>query len=144
MINEIFEKKQGSSKSDKEKQKLLENTKKSQEKRAERLKRSVSSEIDNVKNIVQDLRNILDKSKKFRKKLSKSEKDEEEDDLTRQYIPLKYQKKNGNSTSKPKLESEIKNMTEKLSSNTIASQDSNIEFLKKFKKDQDDYSKEFD
>ena len=35
-------------------------------------------------------------------------------------------------------------MTEKLSSNTIASQDSNIEFLKKFKKDQDDYSKEFD
>ena len=93
MINEIFEKKQGSSKSDKEKQKMLENTKKSQEKRAERLKRSVSSEIDNVKNIVQDLNNILDKSKKFRKNLSKSEKDEEEDDLTRQYIPLKYLKK---------------------------------------------------
>ena len=89
MVSKIFEKKVSSKSKN---NKVLENTKKLQEKHVKRIgyKREVSSEVQNEKDIISDMEEVLDKSKKSREK---SEEKEEEDDLTRQYIPPRYLRK---------------------------------------------------
>ena len=88
LIREIFSKKSSSSESDKEKKRVIKNTKRSPKKHVERTgyKRGVSPEIENVKNIVEDTSNILKESKKPGKKSS-------EEGIANQYIPPRYFKK---------------------------------------------------